>query len=75
MQLLAYIGEFSGDVCISPEFLFENLYIFSVGLFAILFIELMEVESHTTSILEADCLFPTHLIVRSNTFLHCQPYI
>jgi hypothetical protein len=40
MQLLAYIGEFSGDFCISPEFLSEILYIFSVELFAMLYCSL-----------------------------------
>jgi hypothetical protein len=74
IHLLVYIGKFiSSNVCISHEFLSKITYIFSVKLFAIFFIEsLMAVESQTTSILDIDCLFPMHLIVRSSPFSHCQ---
>jgi hypothetical protein len=53
-----YIEKFSGDVCISTEFLSEISYIFSVKLCAIFFNEsLVALESQITLILDVDCLF------------------
>jgi hypothetical protein len=69
---LVYIREFSGDVCISHEFLSEIPYIFSIKLFAIFFIQsliLLRARQHQYWRMIVYFLY-VHLIVRSSTFYY-----